>query len=132
MTFPSVPEAVVLAARAEEHTMLLALGTRRIRKIYKEAVRRLDLPLVVRKLSKEDRSLVMRAIQSALNGDRGEHTESLKALLALVRRHKMAAGVDLYAVEAHSDLDYEVGQDSVSCYADYVVSRVYDSATTTG
>lgn len=105
--------------------MLLALGTRRIRKIYKEAVRRLKLPLVVRKLSREDRALVMRAVQAGLGEDRGEHTESLKALLALIRRHKMAAAADLFAVEAHSDLDYEVGVDSISCYADQLVSLVY-------
>ena len=125
LTFPTVPEAVAQTAAAEGHTILLALGTRRIRKIYKEAVRRLELPLEVRKLSREDRLLVMRAIQAALGGGRGEHTESLKAMLSLVRRHKMASGGDLFAVEAHSDLDYEVGMDSVACYVDRLVDRVY-------
>ena len=125
LIFPTVPEAVAQTAAAEGHTILLALGTRRIRKIYKEAVQRLGLDLEVRKLSKEDRCLVIRAIHAALGGDRSEHTESLKAMLSLVRRHKMASGVDLFAVEAHSDLDYEVGLDSVRCYVDRLVDRVY-------
>ena len=129
LAFPSVPEAVARAAVAEGHDRLLALGTRRIRKIYKVAVARMDLDLTVQKLSKADRAVVMRAIHAALGGDRAEHTDSLKALLALVRRHKMSAGVDLYAVEAHSDLDYEVGMDSVACYADQVVARVYRPPT---
>ena len=83
LAFPTVPEAVVQTAAAEGHSILLALGTRRIRKIYKEAVKRLGLSLEVRKLSKEDRRLVMRAIQAALGGAR--HQAAPSSLLASSR-----------------------------------------------
>ena len=122
--FPTVPGAVLNHVQREGGSSVLPLGTVGIADTYRRQARRLNADVEVLELDGEDQGVVLEAIGAALHrGPRREAAAS--ALTDLVDRQQQRAGDSLVAVEACTDLDYDLALDSNAVYAEEVVREVY-------
>lgn len=125
--FPTVPEAVLLSARQDQHDHVLPLGTLGIAGTYREAARRLGLELSLLEPDGEEQQVVLRAIEATIAGEVEPRARAEQALRAVVSRHSAGQAGRVLAVEACTDLNYGVGLDSNTAYARLAVELVYGS-----
>ncbi len=124
LSFPTVPEAVLEAARADGGEAVLPLGTHGIDETYRAAAQRLGSNLTVTSADARQEGTVLEAIGAAIEG--GERRQrAQRALEDLVDEARGRLGEGLVAVEACTDLDYGVGLDSNGTYARAVVGATY-------
>lgn len=127
LAFPTVPEAVIQRVERDGGTHLLPMGTEGIAGTYRRVLSRQQSSLKMAALPPGGQGQVLDAIQAAIAGDSGARRAAREALEGLRDRSKAAHGPGLMAVEACTDLDYEVGLDSNAVYAQEVVRMAYGS-----
>ncbi len=126
LEFPSVAEAVVNAADGDNFGHILPLGTENIAEIYEDAAEKTGSHAKILSAPEELKCMVQRAIRSCIEGDESaiakSRLEVQKKASEVSRRHKEPVMV----VEACTDLDLDIGSDSLEIYADYVIDSIYD------
>lgn len=124
LSFPTVPEAVLEAAKVAGGQAVLPLGTRGIDETYREAARRLGSDVEVVAADARQEGTVLEAIGAAIEGG-ARRQRAHRSLTELVDEARGRLGEGLVAVEACTDLDYGVGMDSNAAYARAVVDSIY-------
>lgn len=125
LEFPTVPTAALAAAGARGADVVLPLGTPGIAETYRRARRRMRGAPEVVDADDLTRGVVADAIHAAIGGDAAAIEAQRVALLKIVERARDRSTSTLEAIEACTDLDYGVGLDSTSAYAESIVDTVY-------
>ncbi|MBT3217835.1 MAG: hypothetical protein HN348_01980 [Proteobacteria bacterium] len=128
--FPTVPEAVVERAVKEGIATILPLGTVEIDEVYRQAVARQGQEMTLLRPDQAGRDAVLHAIQAGISKSGAARKLARANLTKLVLGFQEIHG-DLLCVEACTDLDYGVGLDSNTVYAQAVVEAVYGPSCST-
>jgi hypothetical protein len=125
LSFPTVPEAVIQTLEEQRRSALMPLGTIGIAETYRCALSRLGSTLHLVEPDPAEQKTVFDAIRASIAQDPRRREASRCKLEQLAQKAIEKHGKGLAVVEASTDLDYGVGIDSNTAYAETVVKAIY-------
>lgn len=125
LSFPTVPEAVIRTVEEQGRNVFMPLGTIDIVETYSHALRRLGSTLHLVQPDLAGQKTVFDAIRASIARDPRKRKTARRKLKQLIQCTSIENGKELAVIEASTDLDYGVGIDSNTAYAESVVKEIY-------